>query len=243
MGLVTIRKIEEKNIVGQIYGRWTVTEMKRVLRTGYACPVATVKCSCGTVKSVRLDILKSGRSKSCGCFHSDVMKELKVIHGLSDHKLYAVWEAMIQRCYNQKNKHYKNYGGRGIVVCESWKHDAKAFYDFAITNGWKESLEIDRVNNDGNYDPSNCRFVTPAENLANKRLLRSDSPTEYRGVSPLGLVFRVTVRCGKRRYSKSGFKTAQEAAIHRDQYCITNKLNLPLNFKINVNCFEQRGSI
>jgi hypothetical protein len=85
------------------------------------------------------------------------------------HKLlYSVWSTMKMRCYNPKRDRYKNYGGRGIIVCDEWLHNPKAFIQWALNNGYKQDLQIDRIDNDGNYEPSNCRFVTQTVNMRNR---------------------------------------------------------------------------
>lgn len=84
------------------------------------------------------------------------------------HRLHDVWHSMIYRCSNPLNKSYKHYGGRGITVCDEWQ-EFKAFYDWAIESGYKKGLSIDRINNDGNYEPSNCRWVTKDEQFLNRR--------------------------------------------------------------------------
>ncbi len=91
-------------------------------------------------------------------------------HGawLRNKKLYNLWITMIHRCEDAKREKYKDYGGRGITVCEEW-HDASAFMDWAFANGYEEGLQIDRIDVDGNYEPNNCRWVTPKENSRNRR--------------------------------------------------------------------------
>jgi len=123
------------------------------------------KCFCGNEFESLIDNVKSGHTQSCGCYN----KQRITKHGLYKHPLYKVWGGIIQRCYNPKHNKYKNYGGRGIKVCDEWKEDFKAFYDFAMAHGWKKGLEIDRINNDGDYEPNNCRFVSHAENNRNRR--------------------------------------------------------------------------
>jgi len=90
-------------------------------------------------------------------------------HGLSEHPLYRIWGAIKDRCFNKNVKDYKDYGGRGISVCDGWVNNFQSFYDWAISNGYRRGLEIDRENNDGNYEPSNCRFVIHATNMRNRR--------------------------------------------------------------------------
>ena len=102
-------------------------------------------------------------------------------HGLRHHKLYTVWYGMKQRCYNTNNSRHKDYGGRGIRVCIKWRYNIKAFYNWAISHGWEEGLQIDRKDNNGNYHPNNCRFVTCEKNTNNRRI-RRDNTTGYTGV-------------------------------------------------------------
>ena len=90
-------------------------------------------------------------------------------HNLRHHPLYDVWKSMKYRCHNPNNRVYKYYGGRGIAVCRGWLNNFKAFYDWAISNGYEKGLQLDRENNDSDYKPSNCRFVTSAVNNQNKR--------------------------------------------------------------------------
>ena len=90
-------------------------------------------------------------------------------HGLRNHKLYHVWCTIKQRCSNYKTTGFKNWGGRGIIMCDEWKNSFQVFYDFCISDGWKEWLQIDRINNDGNYEPLNCRLVTKEVQSRNTR--------------------------------------------------------------------------
>ena len=107
---------------------------------------------------------------------------LREMHGYTKHPLYEVWDNMKQRCYNENNKRYGNYGARGIVICNEWKNSAGTFIEWALPL-WKEGLEIDRIDNDGNYEPNNCRFITSLENNQNTQLLRRTNTSGYRGVS------------------------------------------------------------
>jgi len=106
--------------------------------------------------------------------------QFKETHGLSRTRLYKIWFGMKSRCYNNNTKGFENWGGRGIIVCDEWLNDFLSFYNWALKNGYKDNLSIDRINNNGNYEPNNCRFITIQEQQKNKRpkrngLRRSDS--------------------------------------------------------------------
>lgn len=162
-----------KDITGQKFGK--LTAIKRVSKIGE--PVKwECKCDCGNTCIVNKNNL--GRStKSCGCLAH------KGTHELSKTRLYNIWLDMKQRCYNPNAKAYKNYGERGIEVCNEWKNDFAIFYNWAMDNGYDEILEIDRINNDQNYSPDNCRWITHQEQQLNKR---SNRLVEYNGeVKPL----------------------------------------------------------
>lgn len=92
-----------------------------------------------------------------------------LIHGKRKTRLYRIWTNVKTRCYNENDPHFKRYGGRGITVCEEWRNSFEAFYNWAVSNGYSDELTIDRINNDGNYEPSNCRWVTFKEQNQNKR--------------------------------------------------------------------------
>ena len=93
-------------------------------------------------------------------------------HGLSHTKLHRVWWGMIERCYHEDHKSFSDYGGRGITVCEEWRNSFQVFHDWAIANGYKEGLCIDRIDCNGNYEPYNCRWVTQSQNARNRRTAR-----------------------------------------------------------------------
>lgn len=114
-------------------------------------------------------------------------------HGMSYSKLYGIWSGMIQRCCNEKSTKYKDYGGRGIVICQEWKTDFIAFREWSIKNGYSDKLEIDRINNNGNYDPNNCRFVTRAENCRNQRRSVTDFNNKKRKCSLCEKVYDISL--------------------------------------------------
>lgn len=152
-------------------------------------------------------------------------------HGLHKHPLYNTWCNVKSRCHNAKNPRFKHYGGRDISMCVDW-HDINIFISWCLDNGWKKGLQIDRIDNNGNYNPENCRFVTNHENNLNTRLLRSTNKTGFRGVNlHRRNKYAAGVKVNYKRINLGTFDTPEEAARVRDDYVIKNNLGLPLNFE------------
>ncbi len=126
-----------------------VVERAGTSKKGYALWLCV--CECGNSKVVRSDKLNRFGTRSCGCLMVETFRQPKIKHGLSRDPLYTVWRGMKLRCYNTNHKGFKDYGGRGIIVCEMWKSDFKKFYEWCTKNGYKKGLEIDRIDNDGIY--------------------------------------------------------------------------------------------
>lgn len=133
------------------------------------------KCECGSIKEYRIWCLKIGQTKSCGCLRTEGLPFFNRTHGKRKHPLYSVWAGIKRRCYNTNESAYAAYGARGISVCDEWRNNFMSFYNWAIV-GYKKGLEIDRINNNANYEPSNCRWVSKKENCRNRSttLLRKE---------------------------------------------------------------------
>lgn len=156
-----------KDISGQTFGRLTVIRRSGSDERRHA--LWHCVCECGKEKIVSSQSLLSGKTNSCGCLHKESARGLLLTHGKSNTKLYNVWRGMKKRCYCQENENFKYYGGRGITICEEWRDNFEAFYTWAISNGYADNLSIDRIDVNGNYEPSNCRWATVAEQNRNKR--------------------------------------------------------------------------
>ena len=164
------------DLTGKKFDRLTVIERTNdyiVPKTGKHQAQWKCQCECGNFTNVSSSDLNSGHTKSCGCHKTTKLTSFSAKHGLCQrtnrHPLTVVWNSMKKRCYNSSNSHYKDYGGRGITVCDEWKNDFQTFFDWAMANGYSTNLEIDRIDVNGNYEPSNCRWVTILEQAKNKR--------------------------------------------------------------------------
>lgn len=152
------------NLIGKKFGRLTVIERDfSKQRCYYIC-----KCTCGKLKSVQGHHLKSGATTSCGCYHKEQASKANIKHGQKGTSLYNRWKTMRQRCNNPNNKNYKNYGARGITICEEWSN-FNSFYEWSMNNGYDEKLELDRIDNNKGYSPDNCRWTDSITNNHNRR--------------------------------------------------------------------------
>ena len=184
------------------------------------------KCGfCGNEFRTSIYRIKNGKTKSCGCYNIKRIRERKTKHGLGDTKLYKIWGSIKDRTLNPKHKQYNYYGGRGITICEEWKNDFMTFYNWAMENGYSDELSIDRIDNDGNYCPENCRWTTKTIQSRNQRIYKNNK-SGYKGVSfrEDNNNFRVVITVNKKGIHLGHFLTAEEGAIAYNNYILENNL-------------------
>ncbi len=159
-----------KNLIGQRFGRLVVIALQGRQERGNTTYISWIcLCDCGRKCEVRSSDLHSGNTKSCGCLRSQLQREKHTVHGGRRSRLYKIWSNMIARCEREGNNRYRFYGERGIKVCNIWRHDFAAFREWALSHGYSDNLTIDRIDNDKNYSPSNCQWITRSENTSKAR--------------------------------------------------------------------------
>ena len=166
------------SLIGKKFNSLTIIKIESHNKSGHYKLLC--KCDCGNEKSIRADRVIKNITKTCGCQNKGYNYNL---NGLSRkyNNLYSLWNTMRHRCYNPKNKKYKNYGARGIRVCDEWKYSFEPFLNWALNNGYKKGLTIDRIDVNGNYEPINCRWTTllmQARNKTNNRMITYKNQTK-----------------------------------------------------------------
>ena len=151
-----------RDLTGQRFGRLTV--IKYTDKRNNRGVVWLCRCDCGNLIYVRSTSLVDKNTQSCGCLHKERLEQARFKHGDYGTRLYATYHRMKNRCLNPNNKNYKYYGGKGVQICPKWKENYLAFKKWALANGYKSGLTIDRIDNDGDYSPQNCQFITQSEN-------------------------------------------------------------------------------
>ena len=186
------------------------------------------KCGfCGTEFKACTSNIKNGSTKSCGCYHKRRVSESRKTHGLGSTRLYSTWSKLKDRVFNLKNVDYINYGGRGITICDEWKNDFMSFYNWAMLNGYEENkgLSIDRIDNDGNYCPENCRWVDRTIQSRNQRMQKNNT-SGFKGVwfNKESKKYRALIMVNRKKIHLGQFLTPVEGAIAYNNYIIENNL-------------------
>lgn len=182
------------DLTGQKFGRLTVIEraQNKGKHVMWMC-----ECECGNRVNISSDNLKRGNTVSCGCYRSEKLAKRCKKHGHRYERIYRIWCGMKRRCYNAHEINYKLYGLRGITVCDEWLCDFGEFYNWSMSNGYEDSLTIDRIDSNKGYEPSNCHWTTRTHQNNNRRnnvviTYKDKSQTLSQWVDELGLDYKKT---------------------------------------------------
>jgi hypothetical protein len=171
------------------------------------------KCSCGKVFISTLWRIETGHTKSCGCLQKQLVKAANLIHGDSNTRLYSIYKNMKTRCYNENGEKYDKYGGKGIIVCDDWLSSYSNFKKWALNNGYNDTLSLDRIKTDGNYEPINCRWIKLEDQLRNKDVY-SNNKLSINGVSLISSTgkYRAQIQYKGEKFNLGSFDTPEEAS-------------------------------
>ena len=236
----------DESYIGRKKNFLTVRGISR-LKNGHRSFIC--ECDCGNFTEIEPTFWDQGIVKSCGCKHDELLSESSKIHGHSGDRLYRVYNSMKQRCYNPKNPNYDNYGGRGITICDEWLKDFMNFYNWAIRNGYDYDAEfgectIDRIDVNGNYEPSNCRWTSIEVQATNKRpsetWKRRGKKYEYKGnLYYMGEICDMFgISCAKIYYRMNKLGMTLEEAIDTSSL-VTRVESDPKNEKIKLRLNEE----
>lgn len=181
----------------------------------------TCRCDCGKEKDIFGCHLKSGKIISCGCASIERISALNKTHGQSKTRLYSIWSGIKSRCYDKNNCCYKRYGKRGISMCKDWQNDYTLFKNWSLENGYTDNLTIDRIDNNGNYEPSNCRWVDMKEQANNtSKTIKIEYKGKHYSAKQIASLFNVNYKkflYGFHKFNKNLNKAIDYAKLYKQR--------------------------
>lgn len=219
--------MEKPKLIKDLGYSYFKPDSKQKIKYGiFECPY------CGSLFKTGVRNVIRGDTTSCGCYRDKVVKNgTKRTHGLTHTRIFKIWMGLRWRCTRKATPSVfnKNYRGRGIKVYDAWDKSFMSFYNWSMSNGYSDKLEIDRIDVDGDYCPENCRWVDGSVNAQNTRLLRIDNKTGYRCVYSIKNKWIATIGVNKKYIHLGSYNTPEEAALAYNNFVIKNKTFHPLN--------------
>jgi len=198
-----------------------ISELKSINHRRYA----VVKCNCGKIFKTQIAQVKFGHTKSCGCMKHILHLKRITTHGMCKSPIYKIWDDIRTRVTNKNTPYFKNYGGRGITIFSPWIYDFQLFYDYvsALPFFGKKGYSIDRIDNDGNYEPGNLRWTTKHVQLTNIRILERNT-SGYTGVCRHKGAWDVQITVNGNHFYLGRRRYIEDAVKLRNNYIIANNL-------------------
>lgn len=219
-------KYKVEDYIGKKFGKWTILENAGKSKDGHK--IVKCRCECGTESIQALSSLINGKTMQCRNCALKYLNEISSTHGLTGHPLQNVWNSMKQRCSNEKQPHYKYYGAKSIKVCDEWLNSFESFYNWAINNGYKKGLSIDRIDVNGDYCPENCRWTTNKIQSINRNK-QLNNTSGYIGIHIKNMknnrqMWEADIYSDYKTIYLGTYKTQKEALEIRNKYIIDNNL-------------------
>ncbi|MEG0359729.1 MAG: hypothetical protein RR598_10730 [Anaerorhabdus sp.] len=168
-----MRKLDKRLecVIGKKINKLTILSFEKTNGNTYAF----CRCDCGGEKRIIYSNIRKGLTTSCGCHQINRIKEVCVTHGKSKSRIHKEWRSIKYRIKNKSASDYEYYGGKNISMCDEWESNFESFYEWSISNGYNDTLTIDRIDNNGNYEPSNCRWISHQKNCFNRGLFSNNT--------------------------------------------------------------------
>lgn len=214
---------------GEEIGKFGITYLSETKKRRYGkfnLRYANFICHCSKIFEANISAVKRGHTSSCGCVKLKMFVEFATIHGMCTTPIYHLWQSMRNRIEDKSFKQYKDYGGRGIIIFPPWKEDFMLFFDYvsALSNYGIKGLTLDRIDNNGNYEPGNLRWTTKHIQSTNTRMLNTNT-SGYTGVYKHKNIWVAQIVVMREHHYLGHYRTKEQAVTARNNYIIANNLS------------------